>query len=61
MSVVSIIVKTIVKVIYAIMQIFSILGEGVLKLSTTLCDNLVKLDKKLTEDFEKKAEEYMPN
>lgn len=60
MSVVSIIVKTIVKVIYAIIQIFSILGEGVLKLSTTLCDNLVKLDKKLTKEFEKKAEEFMP-
>ena len=54
MSAISIIVKTIVKIIYGIIQLFGILGEGVSKLSTKLGDNLEDLDKKLTKEFEKK-------
>lgn len=57
MSAISIIVKTIVKIIYGIIQIFGIFGEGISKLSTTLNDNLVTLDKKLTKEFEKKNNE----
>ena len=54
MSVISIIAKTTVKVIYGGLQIFGILGDGVSKLSTKLGDNLVDLDKKLTKKFEEK-------
>lgn len=55
MSVISIIVKTTVKIIYGIIQLLGICGEGVSKLSTTVNDNLVALDKRLTKKFEKKA------
>ena len=55
MSVISVIVKTIVKITYGIIQIFGIFGEGISKLSTTLNDNLVSVDKKLTKKFEKKT------
>ena len=57
MSVISIIVKTIVKIIYGILQLFSIFGEGVSKLSAKLGDELVNLDNKLTKEFEKKNSE----
>lgn len=65
MSVVNIIVKTIVKLIYGILQLFGIFGEGISKLSTKLGDNLVDLDNKLAKEFEKKnsekATEEVPN
>lgn len=54
MSVINVIVKTIVKVIYGIIKIFGIVGDGVSKLSTTLNENLVTLDDKLTKKFEDK-------
>ena len=60
MSAIKIIVKTIVKIIHVIIQIFGIFGEGISKLSTTLNDNLVNLDDKLTKEFEKKATEKSP-
>ena len=60
MSAINIIVKTIVKIIYGIIQIFGIFGEGIFKLSTTLNDNLVDFDKKLTKEFEKKATDKKP-
>ena len=57
MSIINVIVKTIAKVIYGIIQLIGILGEGVSKLSTTVNDNLMNLDEKLTNRFEKKATE----
>lgn len=57
MSVITIIVKTIVKLIYGIIKLFGIFGEGVFKLSTTLNDNLVEFDNKLAKEFEKKNSE----
>lgn len=60
MSVINVIVKTIVKIVYGIIQLFGVLGEGVSKLSTVLGDNLVKFDKKMTKEFEKKTTEDKP-
>ena len=60
MSAISIIVKTIVKIIYGIIQIFGIFGEGISKLSTILNKNLVDLDERLTKEFEKQATEKTP-
>lgn len=60
MSAINIIVKTIVKIIHGIIQIFGIFGEGIFKLSTTLNNNLVDFDKKLTKEFEKKATDKKP-
>lgn len=49
MSGIGIIVKTIVKVIYGIVKLFGIIGEGMFKLSNVLNDSLTDLDEKLTE------------
>ena len=57
MSVVTIIVKTVVKLIYCVLQLIGILAEGIFKLSTKLNENLVEYDKKLTKEFKKKENE----
>ena len=57
MSILTIIVKTIVKLVYGVIQLFVILGDGIFKLSNKLGDNLVSFDKKMTKEFEKKNRE----
>jgi hypothetical protein len=55
MSVITIIAKTFVKLIYGVIQLFAILADGVSKASTKLGENLVSFDKKMTKEFEKKS------
>jgi len=63
MSVVTIIVKTIVKLIYGVVQLIGVLAEGIFKLSTKVNENLVTFDKKMAKEFkekEQKAAEKVP-
>lgn len=57
MSVVTIIVKTIVKLIYGVIQLIGVLAEGICKLSTKVNDNLVSFDDKMAKKFKKKENE----
>lgn len=56
MSVVTIIVKTIVKLIYGVVQLIGVLAEGIFKLSTKVNENLVTFDNKMAKDFKKKED-----
>lgn len=56
MSVVTIIVKTAVKLIYGIIQLIGVLAEGTFKLSTKINEILVECDNKLSKKFKKKEQ-----
>ena len=57
MSIVTIIVKTFVKLLYGVIQIIGILAECIFKLSTKVNYYLVAFDNKLVKEFEKKEDE----
>lgn len=57
MSVITIIVKTIVRLVYGVIQLFGVVAEGAYKLSTNLNDCLVAFDDKMAKEFKKKKEQ----
>lgn len=60
MSVIGIIAKLFVNILYGFFQLFGILSEGVSKLSIKMAELLMNLDKKLTEEFEDDETETVP-
>ena len=56
MSVVTIIVKMVVNLIYGVIQLIGVLAEGIFKLSTKVNENLVTFDNKMAKDFKKKED-----